>query len=71
MNDKRLTILANNLRAERSRKNISQEKLAELADISRASVSLIERSEQTPSIFIVCDIAKALNIDIEVLLNGI
>ncbi len=71
MKDKRLEKLANNIRAERNRKNYSQEKLSELSGISVSSISLIERKLQVPSIFVVCQIAKALEVDIKELLKDI
>jgi transcriptional regulator with XRE-family HTH domain len=40
-----LNILGNNLRNYRSEKNISQEKLAELSNVSRNYISMIERGE--------------------------
>lgn len=71
MKDKRLEKLADNIRAERNRKNLTQDGLSELASISVSSLSLIERNIQTPSIFVVYDIAKALDIDINELLKGV
>lgn len=71
MKDKRNEIFSANLRAERSRKNFTQERLAELSKVSIASISLIERGKQSPSIFTVIDIAKALNIDINELLKDV
>lgn len=71
MKDTRNTILANNIRAERNRKNFTQAILAEKINVSESTISLIERSIQTPSIFVVYDIAKVLNIDINDLLKNI
>ena len=71
MKDKRLEKLANNIRAERNRKNYSQEKLSELSGVSVSSISLIERKLQVPSIFVVCQIAKALEVDVKELLKDI
>ena len=65
MKDSRNTILADNIRAERNRKKYSQALLAEKINVSESTISLIERGKQTPSIFVVCDIASALNIDIK------
>ncbi len=67
MKDKRLKILAANIKAERNRKNITQSMLAESIGISDKSISLIERNIQTPSVFVVKDIADFLGIDINVL----
>ena len=71
MKNQRNILLANNIRAERNRKNISQAALAEKVGASESTISLIERGKQTPSIFLVIDIAKVLNIDINELLKGI
>lgn len=57
-------ILGKNIKAERIRKDLTQAKLAEKINISESSLSLVERGIQTPSVFIVFDIAKVLNIDI-------
>lgn len=72
MQDKnRLKNLGINIKSERLRKNISQEKLAELTNISRNSVSLIETGKINPTILKVVDIAKALDVDIDVLLKEV
>ena len=71
MKDKRNTILADNIRAERNRKKISQAVLAEKVNVSESTISLIERGKQTPSVFLVYDIAVALNINIDDLLKNI
>ena len=71
MKDERISILANNIRAERNRKKYTQAMLAEKINVSESTISLIERSIQTPSIFVVLDIANALNIDINDLLKNI
>lgn len=71
MKNKRNDTLANNIRAERNRKNISQAVLAEKVNASESTISLIERGMQTPSVFLVIDIAKVLDIDIKELLKGI
>ena len=44
---------------------------AELVDVSESTVSLLERGLQTPSIFLVYDIANVLEIDINELLKNI
>lgn len=71
MKDDRNSILANNIRAERNRKNITQAMLAEKINVSESTISLIEREQQTPSIFLVYDISKVLCIDINDLLKDI
>ena len=71
MKDKRNSILADNIRAERNRKKISQAVLAEKVNVSESTISLIERGKQTPSIFLVFDISNVLEIDINDLLKNI
>ncbi len=70
MRDKRLSKLAANIRAERHRKGLTQEVLSEKADIAIRTMSVIENGHQTPSVFIVYDIAKTLEIDINELFKG-
>ena len=71
MKDKRNTILADNIRAERNRKKISQATLAEKVNVSESTISLIERGLQTPSVFLVYDIANVLEININDLLKNL
>jgi len=71
MKDERNKIFARNLKAERYRKGVTQAELAEAVDVSESSISLIERGIQSPSIFLVYDISKFLEIDINELLKNI
>ncbi len=72
MSDKlRLKNLGINIKSERLRKSMSQEKLAELTNISRNSVSLIETGKINPTILKVIDIANVLEIDINILLKDV
>ena len=49
------------LRQHRQRKQLSQEKLAELANLDRTYISQIERGLKSPSIATVIALAKALD----------
>ncbi len=71
METKRLKNLGINIKSMRLRRNISQEKLAELTNISRNSVSLIETGKINPTILKVLDIARVLDTDINSLTNDI
>ncbi len=71
MKDERIKTIANNLRAERNRKNYSQEVLAEKTNLSAQTISYIERGVQVPSLLTALDIANALKIDINELLKGL
>lgn len=61
--------LAELMKIERFRRKISQEKLAELADISRNYVSDIERVKGNPSFDILCKIATILDLDMNAILK--
>ena len=71
MKDERNKILASNIKAERNRKGYTQFQWAEKIDVSESTISLIERGLQTPSIFLVLDIAKVLEININELLKNL
>ncbi|MFR1672929.1 MAG: helix-turn-helix domain-containing protein [Candidatus Gastranaerophilaceae bacterium] len=71
MRDKRLKVLGDNIRAERMRKKLSQEALAGLIDVNKDSIRRIENGVQTPSAFIVFDIANALDISYEDLFKNV
>ena len=65
MNATRLKTLGLNIKAERTRKNLSQEKLSELIQVSMQTISQIEQGKQTPSVFIIFDISNVLGISME------
>ena len=72
MKDKDLLAkLSLNIKAERTRKQLSQAELAELIQVSENSIGKIERAEQNPSAIMVYKIAKALELDINELFKGI
>lgn len=58
------------IRAERQRRNISQEKLAELSDISVTHMSHIETGSTIPSMKTFVLIANALGTSSDMLLSG-
>lgn len=60
-----------NIKSERLRKNLSQERLAELTNISRNSVSLIETGKINPTILKVIDIARVLDVDVNILIKEV
>ena len=59
-----LKIIAENIRVERARKKISQEKLAELSDITPQHLYRIENEKVCPTILVVANIAKALGVSL-------
>lgn len=60
-----------NIKAERNRKEFSQEKLGELVNLSTNSISLIEKGKQIPNAINLYLIAKVLGVDINELFKGI
>ena len=71
LDTKRLKKLGINIKGERLKKNISQERLAELTNISRNSVSLIETGKINPTVLKVLDIANVLGTDLGALTKDI
>ena len=63
--------LAYNVRIERNKRFITQEKLSELSDISVKHIIMIEKAKVSPSINVVASIAKALNVSIDKLVSAI
>ena len=59
-----LKIVADNIRLERLRYRLSQERLAEMVDISTKYLNMIENRKANPTIVIVIRICQALGIDL-------
>jgi transcriptional regulator with XRE-family HTH domain len=61
-----------NLKAMRERAGLSQERLAQLADLDRTEVSLLERGKRMPRLDTIVALARGLNLHATGdLLNGI
>ena len=69
--DSVLISLGRNLRQARERKELTQEKLAEIAEIDPTYVSGIERGLRNPGIKNVARLAKALGITTSELCKGV
>ena len=63
-----IKIFAENLRIERARKKIAQEKLAEMANITPEYLSRIEAGKFSPSLVVIANLAKALSVSVDVLI---
>ena len=59
-----------NMKACREALGISQEKLAELANLHRTYIGSIERVEKIPSLITIVKIANALHVDVSQLINN-
>src|SRR5580700_10812214 len=62
--DRKLVLLGGQIRRLREGKSISQEKLAELADIDRAYYGGIERGERNVAAINIVKIADALGVEV-------
>ncbi len=71
MNTNTIQKLGLKIRVERQKKKISQEKLAELADLNRNFIGMIERGETNVTVRNLENIANALKLDIKELFNFI
>lgn len=60
--------LAKNIRVERAKLKISQLKLAEKAQVSIDTISMIEREQGNPRLSTIVNIALALGVDLNTLL---
>lgn len=58
------------VRSERKKKNLSQEQLAELADVHRTYIGMIERAEKNITLINIEKIANALKIPVWKLLKS-
>lgn len=56
--------LGRNVRAARARVRLTQEALADLADLERSQISLIEREMANPSLSTLCQLANALGMTV-------
>jgi transcriptional regulator with XRE-family HTH domain len=63
--------LGQRVKAEREKKKLTQEELADLAGFYRTYIGHIETGAYSPSMFTIWRIAQALKVDVEKLLKGI
>ena len=66
-----LAALGRNLRASRQKRSLTQEKLAELAELDPTYISGIERGIRNPSLLSLLRIAKALGAPVANLCKGV
>jgi transcriptional regulator with XRE-family HTH domain len=64
-------ILGENIRTARVKAGLSQEQLAEKADLSRNYIGNVERAEYKITVETLARIAKALNLPVHDLMHGI
>jgi transcriptional regulator with XRE-family HTH domain len=66
-----LVTFGKNVRAFRTERRLSQEKLGDLAEIDRTYVGGVERGERNPSLINIVRIARALQVEPSDLLRGV
>lgn len=71
MNQNTISKLGLKIRIERQKQKISQEKLAEFANLNRNFVGMIERGETNVTVRNLENIANALNLPVKELFNFI
>jgi transcriptional regulator with XRE-family HTH domain len=65
------SIFGSNVRKARLLKKLTQEELAEIADLDPTYISGIERGVRNPSLLSICRIAVALNQSVSSLMRGL
>ena len=63
--------LGRNIKVERIRKNMTQEKFAEMIDMSLSYISKLEQGLTSPTAIVLYKMAKVLNIQMEKFFDGI
>ena len=63
------SILGLNIRVERTRKELTQETLAEIVDVSTKHLTKIENGQVTTNIYLISKIAKALDVTVDELIT--
>ena len=64
-------LLGEAVRAKRKKRHLSQERLAEKADLSTVFISRVERGKESPSVDSLVKIAKALGVRVRELLRDL
>jgi transcriptional regulator with XRE-family HTH domain len=64
-------LLGEAIRAKRKKARLSQEKLAEKADLSTVFISRVERGKESPSVDSLVKIARALGVRARDLVRGL
>ncbi len=57
--------IQNNIREMRTKKNITQEQLAEAVGVSRQTIVAIEKSNYTPSLLLAINLARFFDVSVE------
>lgn len=63
--------IADNIKREREKQNISQKDLAEAVNVTQQAISLFEQGVKVPGIITAVNIAKKLNTTVEELVENL
>ena len=66
-----LNAFGDNVSAERKQRNLSQERLAEIANLHRNEISILERGKCEPGLFVLLILADVLEVPLEELARGV
>ncbi len=66
-----LHALGENVRGLRKSRGLAQERLAEVANVHRNEIGIMERGECEPGLLVLLILADALEVDLRVLLDGV
>lgn len=66
-----LSALGNNIRAERARRNLTQQAVADASKLHIAHYGRIERGAHNASLLVLMKIARAIGVDLTVLVQGV
>ncbi len=66
-----LSVFGENLRALRKRRNLAQERLAEVADLHRNEIGVLERGQGEPGLLTLLILADALGVPLKGLTEGV
>lgn len=66
-----LNMLGENLRGLRVRRNLAQERLAEVANVHRNEIGVLERGQCEPGVLTLLIVTNALSVPPHILLDGL
>lgn len=58
-------LLTNTLKVQRAKKDLTQEELAELVQVTRKTINTVENNVYVPSTYLALKLAKALEVTVE------
>ena len=62
-------VLTNTIKVQRAKKDLTQEQLAELVEVTRKTINTIEKGKYIPSTYLALKLAKVLDVTVEELFH--